>query len=163
DQLTTERFTNVPKRLKQAFANLIGALPQDIILGNSASYGLHLLANGIPWRAGDEILLMKGDFPSDILPWLALRKKGVNVRLIEPSRHVIQPDELEANITPATKLFCTTLVHSFSGLAVDAEALGEICKAHGVTFVLNTSQALGARTFSIQTTPVDAITNVGHK
>src|SRR5262245_41075417 len=119
DQLTTERFTNVPKRLKQAFANLIGAPPQDIILGNSASYGLHLLANGIPWRAGDEVLLMKGDFPSDILPWLALRKRGINVRLIEPSRHVIQPDELEANITPATKLFCTTLVHSFSGLAVD--------------------------------------------
>ena len=41
--------------------------------------------------------------------------------------------------------------------------LGEICRAHGITFVLNTSQALGARAFSVATTPVDAIVNVGHK
>jgi selenocysteine lyase/cysteine desulfurase len=161
--LTTERFSQVPRRLKQALARLIDAVAEDIILGNSASYGLHLLANGIRWRAGDEILLQKGDFPSDILPWLALRERGVIVRLIQPRYHVIQVDELLENITPATKLFCATLVHSFSGLAIDAQALGEVCRAHGVIFVLNTSQALGARPFSIQKTPVDAITNVGHK
>jgi len=162
-KMTTERFSNVPKRLKQALARLIDVAAEDIILGNSASYGLHLLANGIGWRAGDEILLMKGDFPSDILPWLGLRERGVNVRLIQPRHHVIQADELLENITPATKLFCTTLVHSFSGLAIDADALGEICRARGITFVLNTSQALGARPFSPSRTPVDAITNVGHK
>src|SRR5262245_49227722 len=161
--LTTERFSSVPRRLKQALAGLIGAAAEDIILGNSASYGLHLLANGIRWRAGDEILLMKGDFPSDILPWLAMRDRGVNVRLIQPRQHVLQVDELLENIAPATRLFCTTLVHSFSGLAIDARALGEVCRAHGVAFVLNTSQALGARPFSVLTTPVDAITNVGHK
>ncbi|MCI0411294.1 aminotransferase class V-fold PLP-dependent enzyme, partial [bacterium] len=161
--LTTERFSGVPKRLRQALALLIDAAAEDIILGNSASYGLHLLANGIRWRAGDEVLLMKGDFPSDILPWLALRDKGVKVRLIQPRNHVLQADELLENITHSTKLFCTTLVHSFSGFAIDASALGEVCRAHGVLFVLNTSQALGTRPFSILTTPVDAITNVGHK
>jgi len=161
--LTTERFSSVPRRLKQALASLIDVEAEDIILGNSASYGLHLLANGIRWRAGDEILLMKGDFPSDILPWLALREKGVKVRLIQPRHHVIQADELRENITSDTKLLCLTLVHSFSGLAIDADALSEICHARGVIFVLNTSQALGARPFSIKTTPVDAITNVGHK
>jgi cysteine desulfurase / selenocysteine lyase len=82
--LTTERFSQVPQRLKQALARLIDAAAEDIILGNSASYGLHLLANGIRWQAGDEILLLKGDFPSDILPWLALRERGVNVRVIQP-------------------------------------------------------------------------------
>jgi len=162
-QLTTERFGQVPQRLKQALARLIDAAAEDIILGNSASYGLHLLANGIRWQAGDEILLLEGDFPSDILPWLALRERGVNVRLIQPRHHVIQVDELRENITPATKLFCTTLVHSFSGLTVDAQALGEVCHAHGITFVLNTSQALGTRSFSLLTTLVDALSNVGHK
>lgn len=161
--LTTERFSGVPKRLRQALALLIDAAAEDIILGNSASYGLHLLANGIRWRAGDEVLLMKGDFPSDILPWLAPRDKVVKVRLIQPRNHVLQADELLENITHSTKLFCTTLVHSFSGFAIDASALGEVCRAHGVLFVLNTSQALGTRPFSILTTPVDAITNVGHK
>ena len=56
-------------------------------------------------------------------------------------------DELLANITPATRVFCVTLVHSFSGYAVDARAMAEVCRARGVKFVLNASQALGARPF----------------
>ncbi len=161
--LTTDRFSAVPPRLKQALGQLIDAPADDIILGNSASYGLHLLANGIRWQAGDEVLLMKGDFPSAILPWLGLHKRGVKVRFIEPRNTVLEVDDLLQALTPATKLVCTTWVHSFSGFAVDAQALGEVCRARGIWFVLNTSQALGARPLSVATMPVDAISNVGFK
>ncbi|HEX4945765.1 MAG TPA: aminotransferase class V-fold PLP-dependent enzyme [Blastocatellia bacterium] len=161
--LTTDRFSAIPPRLKQALGKLIDAPADDIILGNSASYGLHLLANGIRWQAGDEVLLMMGDFPSAILPWLGLQKRGVNIRFIEPRHSVIDADDLLAAMTPKTKLVCTTWVHSFSGFAVDAQSLGEVCRAHNVLFVMNTSQAIGARPFSVQTMPVDAISNVGFK
>ena len=161
--LTTERFSGVPQSLKQALGRLINAPADEIILGNSASYGLHLLANGIRWQAGDEVLLLKDDFPSDILPWLMLREQGVTIRFIEPRKYVPQVDELLANITPATKVFCTTLAHSFSGYVVDAQALGEVCRARGVKFVLNASQALGARPFNVADTPVDAVVGVGFK
>ena len=161
--LTTERFSGVPQRLKQALGRLINVPSDEIILGNSASYGLHLLANGIRWQAGDEVLLLKDDFPSDILPWLTLREQGVTTRFIEPRKYVPQADELIANITPATKVFCTTLAHSFSGYVVDAKALGEICRARGVKFALNASQALGARPFNVDDTPVDAVVGVGFK
>ena len=87
-KMTTERFSQVPQNLRRALGKLIEALPEDIILGNSASYGLHLLANGIRWKSGDEIVLVEGDFPSDILPWLGLRNNGVNVRFIKPRRYV---------------------------------------------------------------------------
>jgi selenocysteine lyase/cysteine desulfurase len=162
-ELTTERFSGVPQRLRHALATLTGADAEDIVLANSASYGLHLMANGMPLRDGDEVLLMKGDFPSDILPWLGLEKRGVKVRFIEPRQVVVQPDELERHITPATKVFCTTWVHSFSGWAVDMEALGEVCRRHGVWFVLNGSQATGTRPLDLATAPVDAFTSVGFK
>lgn len=161
--LKNEYFSEVPMRMKYALGKLINTPAEDIILGNSASYGLHLLANGIPWQAGDEVLLFEGDFPSDILPWLALEKKGVHVRLVKPRNHVLEADELQALITPATKLFCSTWVHSFSGCAVNAQALGEICRANNIIFVLNCSQALGTRPLNILNTSIDAITNVGFK
>ena len=160
---TPEHFSGVPLRLREALGRLIGASADDIILGNSASYGLHLLANGLPWQAGDEVLLVKGDFPSDILPWLALEQKGVKVRLIQPRAQVLQVDELLANLTPVSKLLCMTWVHSFSGRAIDLAAVAEVCRAKGVTFVLNTSQAVGTRPFNVATAGVDAITNVGFK
>jgi cysteine desulfurase/selenocysteine lyase len=162
-RMTTDRFGAVPQRLRTAIGKLISAPPEEIILGNSASYGLHLLANGIPWRAGDEVLLVKGDFPSDILPWLALEKKGVRIRMIEPRRHVLQADELKAQVTRATRLLCTTWVHSFSGCAVDEKVLGQICREHNVFFVMNCTQALGARPFNVQSALVDAIVSAGHK
>jgi selenocysteine lyase/cysteine desulfurase len=162
-RLKDEFFSEVPARLKRVLGRLIDAPGDEIILGNSASYSLHLLANGIRWQPGDEVLLIKDDFPANILPWLALEKRGVRIRLIEPREQVLQAEELESYVTKSTKLLCLTLVHSFNGYTVDVHALGEVCRAHGVTFVLNCSQALGTRAFSISTAPVDAVVSVGFK
>src|SRR5699024_12630782 len=54
-QLTDERFSNVPHRLKIALGSLIVTSANVIILGNSAAYGLQLLADSIKWKAGDEV------------------------------------------------------------------------------------------------------------
>jgi selenocysteine lyase/cysteine desulfurase len=162
-ELTQERFNEVPARLKRALAQLIGVSAHEIILGNSSSYGLHLLANGIPWQQGDEVLAVAGDFPSDILPWLGLEGRGVRVRLIRPRNPLPDPDELRQALSPRTRLFCTTWVHSFSGFAADLDGLGSVCRQNGVTFVVNASQALGARPLDVRAVPVDAIIGVGFK
>jgi cysteine desulfurase/selenocysteine lyase len=162
-ELTTERFNSVPARLKSALAQLVGASVDEIILGNSASYGLHLLANGIPWRQGDEVLVVAGDFPSDILPWLRLEKHGVRVRLLHSQSPLPGPDELRRAMSPRTRLFCTTWVHSFSGFAADLEGLGSVCRQRGVTFIVNASQALGARPLDVRAVPLDAVISVGFK
>ena len=162
-ELTTDRFSGTPLRLKRAIARLIKADASEIILGNSASYGLHLLANGLPLVGGDEVLLTHEDFPSVIYPWLGLEKKGVRVRFVEPRRDVVSPEELMDAIRPSTRVFCTTWVHSFSGRAINLDAIGKVCRDRGVLFIANTSQGLGARTLDVSTSPVDAIVNVGHK
>src|SRR5579883_270673 len=162
--LTQARFDGVPRRLRAALGRLVNVPADDIILANSASYGLHLLALGYPWREGDEVLAMAGDFPSDILPWLLLeRRHGVRLVRIRPRDRVVLPEELAQAITPRTRLFCTTWVHSLSGYAIDLDALGAICRARGVTFLVNASQALGARPLDLSRAPVDALTCVGFK
>jgi len=163
-ELTQERFDGVPQRLREVLGRLVNVPADDIILGNSASRGLHLIANCLDWRAGDEVLVLDGDFPSDILPWrLPERDHGVKLVPITPRDRVVAPDELEAAITPRTRVFCTTWVHSLSGCAVDLDALGAICRAHGVLFVVNGSQGLGARPLDLGRAPVDAFSCVGFK
>jgi selenocysteine lyase/cysteine desulfurase len=162
-ELTGERFAATPARLRHALGRLLGTNADDIILGNSASYGLHLLANGIPWRDGDEALLVPGDFPSDILPWLALEDRGVRVRYARCAGPLPEPDELRAALTPRTTVFCSTWVHSFSGAVADLLALGAVCRSNGTTFVVNASQAAGTRPLDVSQTPVDAVVGVGFK
>lgn len=162
--LTPERFRGVPDRLRTAVGKLIHAPAEEIILANSASYGLHLVAQAFPWEPGDEVLVMAGDFPADILPWLALgQRRGVTVRRICPAQTVIEPEEFLAALGPRTRLLCTTWVHSFSGYTIDLEGLGKICEDRGITFILNATQGLGAAPLDTRSAPIDGLVSAGHK
>ena len=162
-RLRDESFFDLPLRLRTALGKLIGASPDDIILSNSTTYGLDLLANGMRWRSGDEVLLVDGDFPADVFPWLMLRDQGVTVRFVKAQSNGMDAQQLARAFTARTRLFCTTWVNSFTGYSVDVDSIGELCRQHGVTFVLNASQALGARVLDIQASPVDAVTCCGFK
>ncbi len=161
--LSDALFEEVPRRMRAALGRLLNVPAEDIILGNSTSYGLHLLANGLPWRSGDEVLLVDGDYPADVLPWLALQRHGVRVRFIRSRGVVAQPDEIAAALTLATRLFCTTWVNSFSGHAIDLYAVGALCRANGTLCIINGSQAVGARPLDLATTPIDALVCCGYK
>jgi len=161
--LTNAKFASTVVELKDSIGKLINVPSHDVILANSASYGLHILANGIRWQAGDEVLLMQNDFPTDILPWLALEKRGVKVRQIKPKDRIITPDELSANITARTKVFCITHVHTFSGYVLEVEKFDEICRNKGVRLVVNLSQSLATMPVDVSKYPVDAVVCAGYK
>ena len=161
--LTDDLFAAIPAQMRAALGRLVAVPADDIILGNSTSYGLHLLANGLPWRSGDEVLLVDGDYPADVFPWLDLQEQGVHIRFLHPQHLAVQAEELENALSDATRVFCTTWVNSFSGAAIDLHALGTVCRTHNVLFVVNGSQALGARPLDISQTPLDAFTCCGYK
>jgi cysteine desulfurase/selenocysteine lyase len=162
-RLSEEIFAAVPKNLKTELGNLIGASEEEIILGNSASYGIHLWANGIPLKKGDEVLLVKGDFPASILSWLYLRKHGIIVREIKPVGPTLDVTDVTNAITPATKILNATWVDSFTGYQFDAKAIGKVCLENDVLFLLNVTQGLGGQPFNVSRHPVDAITCTGYK
>lgn len=163
DHLTSDRFEEVPERLRRALGRLVHAPSEEIVLGNSASYGLHLLANGLPLGRGDEVLLVDGDFPATVLPWLGLERRGVSIRWLTPGAAGLGAEDLRRAVTEKTRVLCTTWVHSFTGRAIDVDAVGSACREAGVTFVLNAAQALGARPLDVGAAPVDAVTSVGFK
>jgi cysteine desulfurase/selenocysteine lyase len=158
-----QAFTEVPRRLKAALGRLVGVPADQVILGNSTTYGLHLLVQGIDWRRGDEVLLVAGDFPATIVPWLPLAERGVRVRLLEPDGGALDAGRLAAELTPATRLLCTSWVFSFTGQAVDLAALGRECRRAGVIFVVNGSQGVGAAPLDLSALPVDALVGCGFK
>jgi selenocysteine lyase/cysteine desulfurase len=161
--LTNQKFAEVPERLRKLLGRLINVLSDDIILGNSATYGIHLLANGIVWKKGEEVLLMENDFPAGILPWLALDRKGVKVRQLKPQRYVLEPREVEQYLTEKTRLVCLSHVHTFTGHKIDVVRIGEMCRAKGILFVVNLTQTLGNTPVDLSQWPVDAITSSGFK
>lgn len=162
-RMSDDRYAAVPRELKARLARLVAGGESEIVLGNSASYGLQTIANGLEWRAGDEILLLRGDFPASTLPWQVLERRGAAIRWLEPRGAAPRPDELAGALGAKTRVFCASWVNSFTGAALDLPALGECCRRRGAWFVVNASQALGALTLDVSRTPVDAVSSCGYK
>lgn len=162
-RIDDEAFFELPRQLKQSLGRLLGAQSSDIVLGNSTTYGLHLLAHGLPLRAGHEVLLVDGDFPATVIPWLPLERHGVRIRLLTPRTRPLTPEQLEAELTPTTRVFCSSWAFSFTGEAIDLRALGAVCRERGVVFVVNGSQAIGTRPLDVGTLPIDALVSCGFK
>ena len=55
NRIRDDEFNEVPERLRGLLAQLVGGNPEQIVLGNSTSHGLHLIANGLTWASGDEM------------------------------------------------------------------------------------------------------------
>jgi cysteine desulfurase / selenocysteine lyase len=162
-RIADDDFSEIPERLRALLARLVGSPAEQIVLGNSTSYGLHLIANGLPWQDGDEVLVIEGDYPATVLPWQRLAASGVRVRPLRPASGQLSGPELAAAISPATRVLAVTWVDSFTGCALDLHELGTVCRQAGVTFVVNASQALGARPLDVPHTPVDAVVCCGYK
>lgn len=145
-------FSARPHRLRDVLARLVGARSDDIVLGNSTSHGLHLVANGLTWAPDDEVLLAEDDYPATVL---SFRRLGRG--------RMVPRDRLADELTPRTRLVAVTWVDSFTGYAVDLDRLGAACRANGTLLVVNASQALGARPLDVSVTPVDAVAACGYK
>jgi selenocysteine lyase/cysteine desulfurase len=156
-------FTDVPERLRSRLADLVSVPASEITLANSSSYGLHLVANGLELGEGDEVVVAANDFPADILPWLRLRRFGVKVTQVQPSNLVPSADEIRAAITARTRVVCLAWVHSFSGLVIDLDAIGNVCRSVDALLVVNASQGIGAIPMTPRRLPVDVVTSVGFK
>lgn len=161
--LDIPKFIQVPLELRQSIAKLINVDARDVILGTSASYGLHLLADGIQWESGDEVVVMENDFPTNILPWLDLEHRGVVVKQIKPAGPVLTSQEIADQLTAKTRIVCLSHVHTFSGYMLQAAEIGEICRARGIKFILNIAQSLGTMPVDVASLNADAIVSVGYK
>jgi selenocysteine lyase/cysteine desulfurase len=133
-RISDQAFVDVPRRLRELLGRLIGAPADEIILGNSASWGLQVLANGLPWRQGDEILVLAGEFPATVFPWLVTERHGVTVRQLELGEPVLQPERLQQEMSPRTRVVAVNWVRSLTGHVVDIAGLHESANAQACTW-----------------------------
>ena len=160
-----QEFADVLRDIKDArrvCADFIGAGQDEIALLGPTSLGLSLIANGMPWEAGDEVLCYRADYPANVYPWLELRRRGVVVRYLEPAQPgEITPELVVAALTPRTRLVALASCHFFTGYRIDVDAIGALLHERGVLFSLDAIQTLGA--FPTRVTHVDFLSADAHK
>lgn len=130
---------------------------------SNTSEALSAVAEGLDWQHGDEIILNSMEFPTNVQPFRALESRGVKTVIVRAQNHTITPEMLEAAITPNTRMISVSAVQFLSGFKADLKAIGELCEANDLYFVVDAIQCLGAFPVDVQDCRIDALATGGHK
>ena len=130
---------------RQLVASFLGTKTEEISLTGPTSSGLNAVANGLEWKAGDEVVCYLDDYPADVYPWLNLERSGVKAVLLQTARlGEITPEIVERALTKRTRLVALASAHNISGYRIDIEMIGALCAERGVLFSLDAIQTLGS-------------------
>lgn len=144
-------------------AELIGAEPDEIALVRNTTEGINLVAEGFPWRAGDNVVTPADEFPSNQYPWMHLADHGVETRRVPVAGGRVDPSAVEAACDSRTRLIAVSWVGYASGWRNDLDAFIEIARRRGAYLFVDAIQALGVFPLDVQKTPVDFLAADGHK
>ena len=152
------------KALRKHLAQLINAASTDeIALLKSTSEGLSVIAYGLPWESGDNIVIPAEEFPSNRIVWQSLEYLGVETRLIPVTRADDPEQALIDAIDNNTRLLSCSSVQYATGLRLDLPHLGHACKQSDTLFCVDAIQSIGALQFDVQACQADFAVADGHK
>ena len=159
-----DRWLQRETELRQHLATLINASSTDeIALLKSTSEGLSVIAYGLDWEPGDNIVIPAEEFPSNRIVWQSLESQGVETRLVPVTETATPEQDLIDAIDNNTRLLSCSSVQYASGLSLKLEQLGNACKKQDVLFCVDGIQSIGALQFDAQACQADFVVADGHK
>lgn len=126
---------------RRLVAGLLKVSPSEIAFVKNTSQGILLAIASIPWKSGDNVVLLKDAFPANIYPWLNLIP-DVEKRWVEPDKDSM--DELFNRIDEHTRAVSIDWVHYLTGRRFNLKELGELCRRKEIFLIVDAIQGLGA-------------------
>jgi len=140
------------------YAQLIGGGPDEIAFINNTAEGVNLIANGLDWHEGDNIVLTDVDYPANIYPWMNQERLGVEIRWVrQRDDGRIHVDDLSDAIDAKTRVLAISFVQFVNGYRNDLNAIGELCEEKEVHFVVDAIQGLGAIDLDVREMKISAL------
>ncbi len=149
--------------VRRLAAQLLNADPLDIAFIKNTSEGVGIVAEGIRWRNGDNVVTSEDEYPANLYPWMNLAERGVELRRVPSREGRILLDDLRDAIDGRTRLVSLSYVEYASGFRNDLFAIGQMCREKGVLFFVDAIQGLGVLPLDVSQTPIDFLAADGHK
>ena len=150
-------FETVPEvnSAKEKLSRLLNADSANVAWIDNVSNALNVLANGIKWNEGDQIILNDLEFPSNVYPFLNLQKQGVKVLFAKSEDGIIDLPKIEMLVSNKTKLISISLVQFLTGYRADVKTIGEFCKKNNIIFCVDGIQGAGVVQVDVKDCNID--------
>ncbi|MCB9598724.1 MAG: aminotransferase class V-fold PLP-dependent enzyme [Sandaracinaceae bacterium] len=154
------------ERLRARLARLIGADPSELALMPSTTRTVVDTALSLPWKAGDRIICLRGEFPTNVTPWQrAADTFGLEVVMLDADafRTDAGLDALRAELARGARLVAVSAVQFQTGLAMPLGAICEAAHAAGAEVFVDAIQAVGVVPIDVRALGVDYLGCGSHK
>ena len=161
---TTAWEENPMPTARKLAAQLVHATEEEVVLTDSTTAGINLLAGALPWKRGENVVLNDLEYPANVFPWLYQADRcGLEVRMIRSRNGVVPLDDLLEAIDRRTRVLTISHVEFASGYRNDIATLAEaVHKVNGLICV-DAIQSLGVFPVDVKALGIDVLATGGYK
>lgn len=147
----------------------IGTAMDEVALTQNATMGMNFIANGMTFKAGDEIVTTDQEHGGCLMPFKIMAKrhgaivKEINLDAAVAKGHAGVLQAFEESITPRTKVVMFSHVTSGYGTKLPAKALCKLANDKGIFSIVDGAQVLGTETVDVKDLDCDAYVASPHK
>ncbi|WP_420580824.1 aminotransferase class V-fold PLP-dependent enzyme [Reichenbachiella sp.] len=147
-----ERTSEAVKKIRNEILDMTNARHHGVAIIPDVSTAMNQLAEVLQDKR--KVALLKSDYPATSAPWLA---RGFEIEWVERKGFGFELCDIEDAIANGSKILVLSWVMYNSGTCLDLKAIGEMCKKHGVVFIVDTTQGLVANPLDLSETHVDIV------
>jgi selenocysteine lyase/cysteine desulfurase len=152
------------EQLRELAAATFGTEAEALAYVPSASYGMAVAARNLPLAAGDTVVLLAGEYPSNRSVWqVAAEATGARCVEVSPEAGESWTGAVLRGIDARTKVVSAPPCFWCDGMPLDLFAIRDRCRNQGAALVVDASQALGAVPMDLDALGADFVVCVGHK
>ena len=157
---TTEEYEDA----RDMVASFLNMPSQNTIFTKNASESINMVALGMNWQEGDHVITTVVEHHSNLLPWIRLREKGVNVSVVgSDMQGNVDPADIDAAIEENTKLIAVNHVSNVFGSIRDVKKITGIAHSNDTLCLVDGSQSAGHMPVDVEDIGCDFFTTPGHK
>jgi cysteine desulfurase / selenocysteine lyase len=148
---------------RQAAAQLIGAGEDEIALLPNTTAGINLVAEGLDWQPGDNVVTLADEFPTNLYPWMNLEKRGVLTRFIPTDCGRVTPEQIAEHCDERTRVVSVSWICYSNGCRRALKPIADVAHDCGALFLVDAIQGLGVFPLNVQADEIDVLAADGHK
>ncbi len=162
--ITARDFFEPAERVRSLAARLVNANTESTAIIPNVAWGTAIVAHNLHPRAGQNVVLLDEQFPSNVLPWRKWTELGVELRYVAAPKGVDLDQRASAwsdavlhAIDQNTALVAIEQAHWTDGSLFDLVAIGRAARAVGAMYLVDVTQTIGAYPLDVQQIGADAL------
>jgi len=162
------KYEALRERLRGKIAATLRVSTEEIAITRNTSEGTNIVVKGVDLQHGDEVIITDHNHPSNNDAWKVRAKRdGFAVKSLPVSVPAKSVNDLiaqmDAAITPRTKVIAITHVTSTTGVCYPARQIAELARRRGIWMHLDGAQTFGMMDVNLKEIGCDSFSTSAHK